>query len=147
MRLLLRGPSAIEVISTPAGSAHQIQASAATTGDWLQGQYIYSLRATKGDDVFEIENGRVSVGSSFANISAGTDVRHQAERTLANIEAVIENRATQDQQRYVIGNRELWRTPIPELLQLRAHYRATVRRLRAKERGQSVFGQTIKPLL
>ena len=53
------------------------------------------------------------------------------QRTLEAIEAVIEKRASIDQERYKINNRELWRTPIPELLVMRDRYRSELRRLKA----------------
>lgn len=148
LRLLLRGPSSVQLDSAPGpDGTHQLTAAASVTEPWAAGEYVYSLRAVRGDDAFELEGGRLTVEPSMASLQDGTDVRRQAEITLANIEAVLQKRASTDQQRYSINNRELWRTPIPELLQLRAVYRAEVRRLRAKERGQSPLGQVIRPLL
>lgn len=56
------------------------------------------------------------------------DLRGHAARTLAAIEAMLEGRATTDQARYRIGDRELQRIPIPELLSLRDYYRAEAKR-------------------
>lgn len=50
------------------------------------------------------------------------DLRGHATRTLAAIEALLEGRATKDQQSYKIGDRELARIPVPELISLRDYY-------------------------
>lgn len=49
-----------------------------------------------------------------------------AQKVLAAIEAVLENRATQDQDSLSIGNRQLRRTPIADLLLLRDKYKSEV---------------------
>jgi hypothetical protein len=61
------------------------------------------------------------------------DLRSQAAQTLEAISALLAGRASMDQQSYRIGDRELARIPIPELLQLREYYKAEVRRVEAAE--------------
>ena len=56
------------------------------------------------------------------------------------IEAVIENRATLDQERYRINDRELWRTPVTELIKLRQRYRAEVQAEKNAERIRNGTG-------
>ena len=65
--------------------------------------------------------------------TAAFDDRTHARTVLDAIEAVIESRATKDQERYSIAGRELWRTPIPTLLKLRQHYKAEVAAQEAAE--------------
>jgi hypothetical protein len=55
------------------------------------------------------------------------------------LEAVIEGRASLDQERYRINNRELYRTPMETLIKLRNQYRAEVSRERAKASGKSLL--------
>lgn len=144
LSLLLRGPSTINLSATAESSQHRFRALASVTTAWAPGRYTYSIRATRGDDVVEVESGSVDITPDMANIAAGTDTRSHARRTLENINAVLEKRATQDQQRYAINNRELWRTPIPELLLLRDRYAAEVRREEAVSRGKSLFGAQVR---
>jgi hypothetical protein len=47
---------------------------------------------------------------------------------LEAINALLEGRATKDQQSYRIGDRELTRIPVPELLKLRDYYKAEAQR-------------------
>lgn len=142
--LVLRGPSAVDITSAPAGTGHALSASALDTKGWLPGSYSYSLRALAGDDAVELERGQLQVLADLAQTPAGLDARTHAQRTLEAIEAVIEKRATTDQKRYRINNRELERTPIDELLKLRAVYRAEVNRQR---RRGSALGRPVVHLL
>lgn len=56
------------------------------------------------------------------------DLRGHAARVLEAISALLEGRATKDQQSYRIGERELTRIPVPELLALRDYYKAEAQR-------------------
>jgi len=50
---------------------------------------------------------------------------------LANVQAVIEGRATSDQQAYTIAGRSLQKMPIADLLMLRDRYKSELRSLQA----------------
>lgn len=145
LSLLLRGPETIDLTATGDGSEHLFYASAATTSAWAPGVYRYAVRATRGDDVRPVVSGSLEIIPDIALMEAGALVLSHARIVLNNINAVIEKRATQDQQKYVINNRELWRTPIPELLKLREVYMAEVRmedRAACGNRGQ--FGPALR---
>jgi len=140
----LRGPGAINLTSTAEGTQHRLTASAATTANWVAGLYSYSVRVTDGTEVFEIETGQITIAADLTNATEGHDGRTHAQRTLEAIEAVIERRASLDQERYRINNRELYRTPIGDLMKLRDLYRAEVRQEQAAARGKSLFGATVR---
>jgi len=135
--LLLRGPGTINLVSIDAGTQHRLVATAAVAAAWPPGEYAYSLRATNGADVVELEAGAVPIRADLAAAVPGVDQRVHARKVLAAIEAVIEGRATLDQERYRIGERELHRTPIADLLKLRSHYRAELARETAAAQGYS----------
>lgn len=138
----LRGPETATLNAVDDGTSHKITATAATTGAWPAGQYWYTIRVTDGTDVFEIEKGTLQVLADLAAVTVdGYDGRTQAEIALEAINAVLANRATVDQERYRINNRELYRTPISQLLQLRSFYAAKVRRERGMSSGG--FGRAI----
>ena len=61
------------------------------------------------------------------------------QKVLDAIEAVLENRATLEQEQYQINNRSLKRRSSGELLKLRDHYRAELSRMNAARRGR-LFG-------
>lgn len=140
----LRGPSAINLTATAEGTQHRFAATAATTTGWAPGVYWYTVRATDGVETVEVEEGQLTIAPDLAAAGENYDGRTHAQRTLAAIEAVIEKRATLDQERYRINNRELYRTPIADLLKLRDVYRAEVRQEQAAARGKNLFGATVR---
>ena len=144
LTLILRGPQAIDLAAVSDGASHRLQADAATSADWLAGRYWYALRATRGAEVAEVDSGDMTIAADLASVDDPYDGRSHARRVLAAIEAVIENRATIDQQSYQINNRSLARTPLPDLLLLRSKYRDEVRQEEMAKRGQSLLGRQIK---
>jgi len=142
--LHMRGPSQIDLTAAPDGTGHLFSADAAATADWAPGTYWWAIRATNGTDVAEIETGNLLVVADLAAVSAPYDGRSDNEKALASIDAVLARRATIDQSRYVINNRELWRTPIPELIKLRAFYAAAVAREKRKASGTRRWGRPVR---
>ncbi len=143
LTVLLRGPGSIDIDATADGSQHLLHKTAAETGAMPPGLYRYSARVTDGVDVVEVEAGTTSIEADLASV-AGGDMRSHARIVLDNINAVIEKRATQDQQRYTINNRELWRTPIHDLLALKNQYQALVSAEDAKAKGSNIFGRQVR---
>lgn len=143
LKLALRGPDAIDVTATADGDTHVLGASAATTSAWSPGDYWFVLRVTDGTDIFEIENNRIEIAADLTLAAAGYDGREHVDKVLEAIEAVIEGRASKDQDRYKINNRELQRTPVTDLLMLRDKYREEARRQRAAKKGQSLLGRRV----
>lgn len=123
---ILRGPSAVDVVSIASGSSHILAIPATQTSELEAGEYAVALRVTDGTDVFEIERGSVVVEADIVSLEAGHDARSQAKRSLENINAVLEARASIDQQSYTINGRSLQRTSIAELLQLKKHFEKAV---------------------
>lgn len=140
---VVRGPKSIDLIATAEGSAHSFTVAAAESASFTAGLYWYSLRATKGADVVEVEKGQVTILADLSVAEDGFDGRTENEKALDSIKAVLAKRATQDQQKYTINNRELWRTPIADLLKLRGFYAAAVRREKAIQSGSVRFGRSI----
>lgn len=144
LTLALRGPSNIDLIGAPEGQQHRLEAAADVSATYPPGLYRYSLRATYSGIVREVEAGTINVLADLAQLPAGGEMRSHARIVLDNIRAVIEKRATQDQQRYSINNRELWRTPVADLLKLENQYAARVRAEDARANGSSVFGKSYR---
>lgn len=140
-----RGKAAIDIDSTPSGTQHVFSVPAATTAAWQEGNYGYSIRAvhSSSGEVYEVDSGTIDILGDMQTATGG-DYRSHAQKVLDAVEAVIEGRATLDQERYRINNRELYRTPMADLLKLRAQYRNEVRQEKAKACGKSLFGQTVR---
>lgn len=140
---VLRGPSSIDLQAQASESGHRFTILAAETAEWVPGAYWYSIRAARSGDVVEVEAGEITIKPDLAGAGAGFDGRDHVRRVLDAIEAVLEKRATIDQERYTINNRELWRTPIPQLLELRDRYRSELRRMNAARKG-GLFDQAVR---
>jgi hypothetical protein len=143
LQAIIRGPQAITLDATASGTDHLFASTATTTAAWVPGRYWYSLRATKAGEVREIASGQLQVLADLAAVEDGFDGRSQSEIALDNINAVLSKRATVDQERYRINNRELWRMRVEDLLKLRSFYATQVRREHAKKSGNSAFGRNI----
>jgi len=138
-----RGPQVINIIASPVGDSFVFRVEATDTAPYLPGSYWWEVTATSGTDVSIVGKGQNQVIASLAAETAGYDGRTPAQIALDSINALIENRATSDQMRYRINNRELWRQGIPDLLKLRALYMGIVRREKAKLSGRNRFGRPI----
>lgn len=148
LHVYIRGGSAIDIDSTASGAQHVLTVPAATTANWSAGDYGYSIRAElpATGEVYEVESGTLKIVGNIETATSG-DFRSHAQKVLDAVEAVIEGRASLDQERYRINNRELYRTPLADLLRLRAYYRNQVNQEKAKACGKSLFGQTVRVTL
>lgn len=140
---ILRGPASIDLVAGASGTGHAFSETAATTGTWAPGLYAVSVRATSGDDVHEIEVGQTTITADLVSLNDGHDPRGHAQRTLDAVEAVIEGRATKDQQSYTINGRTLVRTAIADLLTLRSTYKAEVARLNSGGRHKKLVRRKV----
>lgn len=89
------------------------------------GLYQYAITFQNVVGRFLQDSGRVEVLPDPTQ-APDRELTTHAERTLAAIEAVLENRASKDQQSYSIAGRSITRIPITELLELRKQYKAEV---------------------
>ncbi|HHW4677305.1 hypothetical protein PXH81_03435 [Xylella fastidiosa] len=128
LHCLLRGPASLDLTAQGENTTHRFDIPAADTAQWTPGDYLYQLRAAHSPQTIEIKRGKLRVEPDFASLPQGYDGRSDNQRALDAINAVLQKRATQDQQRYRINNRELWRTTIAELLKLRTFYAVAVQR-------------------
>ena len=141
--IVLAGPQKIELLSEPLGDLHRISVAAGETSGWAGGLYAVSVRVASGADLVEVESGQVTVTADLATAEGVFDPRSHAQRMLDAIEAVLEKRATLDQQSYTIAGRSLVRTPIVELKALRDEYRREVGRLNADGKPRRLLGRRI----
>ena len=125
--LYLRGPSQVDLTGSESNGNFEFSAVAATTAAWIAGDYHYVIVIASGANQYTLESGAVEI-KLRADLSQVTDVRTTAHKILDAITAVLEKRATKDQQSYSIGGRSLARMPIDELMRFEGVYRARVAR-------------------
>lgn len=123
---LVKAGNKYDIDGTAAGDDFLMTATAATTAAWAKGSYKYQARMTKGSEAHTVEQGNIEIVANYSTAAGGLDDRTHARKVLDAIEAVIENRATMDQQEYQIGDRMLKRTDLADLYKLRSQYKALV---------------------
>lgn len=122
------GAAPITLTATYSGGEYLVEVAAATTAAYTAGDYSWSALMTRDSD-----SERVRVGAGTLTVKpdpavSAADPRTHARKALDAIEAVIENRATKDQESYSIAGRSLSRMNIADLLTFRDRYRAEVGR-------------------
>ena len=131
------GATEIQITASANGTAFKIEVGASTTANYTAGNYQWQSYLTRNSD-----SERITIDSGYIEVRpnrdlATTDPRSHFKIVLDNIEAVIEERATKDQEAYSINGRSLSRTPIADLQKLADSYRgkyvAEINRHRAKK--------------
>lgn len=132
-----KSPTAqFNVAATASGEAFAVDVLPETSAAIAAGIYEWRAYVSISGDRREVDRGVLTVDVNFAS-SAIIDTRSHARKVLAAVEAVIEGRATKDQESYSINGRSLTRTPIDQLLQLRKTYLAHVQAEDAAARRQA----------
>lgn len=125
---------------------YTLTVASATTAAWSAGEYQWFAVATKAGGLrATVDQGAVEVLPDIA-AAGNVDLRSDAQITLDNIEAVIQNRASIDQMSFSINGKSLARTPVADLLKLRDTYRAEVKREKAALRLEQGLGTGAKIL-
>jgi len=117
----------VAIVSTADGNAHTVTLTASTTAGYTAGTYkwqSYVENISDSDEKVFIAQGTIEIVNTF--LSGNTDQRSHARKTLEAIEAVIENRATQDHLSYSIAGRAITLLSTKELIEFRSFYRAEV---------------------
>lgn len=124
-----------EVIAAADGDAFAVTVAAATTAAYAAGTYAWAAQVVSGATKKTVDSGTFKVlPNLFAGqATAASDQRTHARKTLEAVEAVIEGRASLDQEEFQIGGRMLKRMPIADLLRFRAFYKGEVDREQAAE--------------
>lgn len=138
------GATKISIDTTGVDNEYKIVVGRLLTEEWPAGRYQWQAYITRKSD-----NERITIDFGvwevFADrLTATTDPRSHVKKVLDSIEAVIEGRATKDQESYSIGNRSLAHTPIPDLLVMRDKYKAEWVSMQRAERAGRGLGNTSK---
>ena len=103
--------------------SHLISVAKATTKGWVAGTYDWQAYVDNGTERYKVREGQLEILADFASQS-NYDARSHVKKVLDAVEAVLEGRASKDQESYTINGRSLSRTSIPDLMKLRDRYRA-----------------------
>jgi hypothetical protein len=117
-------------------TGYRVQVGPSITATWQPGAYSWASYVEKtGARVTLEQGGELTVAPDPATLAAGADLRSDAAKALANIEAYLENSGNLAAAEYSIAGRQLKRHSIPDLLALREKYRAEVMRENATRTG------------
>lgn len=109
--------------STSYQGNHLITVAATTTSGWNAAEVFYVGRVSKSGEIYTVDRGSFTVKENFTT-ALNLDGRSHAKKVLDAIEAVIENRASQDQMSYSIAGRSLSRMSPEQLFLMRDRYQA-----------------------
>ncbi len=117
----------IDITASAAGEAYAVQVPRSVTLAWGAGYYTAASWVEKGGELYPVgENVQVQILARPDTLAAGVDGRTHAQRVLDAIKAVLERRASMDQQEYTIHGRMLKRMQLDELLKFRRVYEGEV---------------------
>lgn len=110
------------IVASASGVNHAVSVAKAVTAAYASGSWQWQAYADDGTSRYMVDSGTINVLPDFA-VAGNLDNRSHVKKTLDAIEAVIEGRASSDQQQYSIEGRSLTRIPIEELLVFRDKYK------------------------
>lgn len=117
--------SGAQVTADAVGAGWDISVPASVTSTWAPGAYEWRafVEDATQETVYLVDGGSVDIASDGSSVG---DIRSRAKTALDALDAVLEGRATKDQEEMSINGRMLKRFPLSELLALRAHFQSKV---------------------
>lgn len=141
----LRGAGAgLDVSATADGDGFLVEVQAASTENLTPGSYRWQGWVSKDDESYQVADAPVVVKRGFAGVAAETvvETRSEVKQILDAIDAMIKGKATRDQQEYTIGDRQLRRLSITDLMAARKVYASLyaqeLRRERVRRGGRFI---------
>ncbi len=136
------------LVSSASGIDHAVSIAKATTANYKPGLYTLTkyVENVAGERVTLSEIPLI-VKPDLAGKTAALDTRSHAKKVLDAIEAVLENRATTDQQELTLNGKTLKRTPVADLLSFRSKYLQEYKNELAANRLASGLGSGNKILV
>lgn len=127
----------IDITATTSGNDFLVDLAPTTTANYTAGTYFWQAFVSKSGDRKPVDSGRIDILENPIDITQPKDGRTHARRVLDSINAVLEGRATHDQQRYVLQavGRSVDKMPIKELLAFRDYYLTEVQAEEAAAAG------------
>lgn len=128
LKYALRGPAAINIVSTPSGLNHKVDVPGNTSKDYMSGAYSWARYVEKLDGTrVTLATGRIKIKPDLITAVAGYDGSSHAERVLAAIERVIEGRASRGDQELWFDGKKITKMTVDELIKLRQYYKQELR--------------------
>jgi hypothetical protein len=126
------------------GDGFTITIPSSETKTWVPGEYLWLAvlqNAATGARVTGAA-GRITIQPDVLDATAPIDTRSQEEIALENVKATIAGRASDGVLEYKIGDRELRRYSMAELMSLKSYLSSEVKQQRI-DRGETVLPETV----
>lgn len=130
---LLNSAGKVTFIAAADGDAHSVNVPAATTANWMPGDYAWRAQVSKAGDVFTVGEGRMTIRPSFS--AATLETRSAARRALEAVQAYLADPNNLAASQYEIAGRSLRRHTLAELWAHRDRLSIEVRREEAAQRS------------
>lgn len=142
-----RAPTAnFQIVASASGVAHAVSVAKGTTAGYTATRYKWIASVDNGTVRVTVDQGELLVQPNLA-VAGNLDDRSHARKMLEAIEALLEGRATKDQQSYTVGDVAITRIPVEQLKRIRDEYRDEVAAARRRERLRNGQGlNTILPV-
>lgn len=117
----------ITIVASASGADYDVNELPATTAAWAAGKYTWAAYAEKALERHTVDQGEIEIKADPGVVTAPYDNRSHARKVLDSIQAVMEGRASVDQQEITLAGRSLKLTPMADLLTLLDKYTWLVR--------------------
>lgn len=121
------------IVATASGAEHALNVAAATSENYVAGEYQWQAYVTKGALRVTVGVGTIKILPNLAGAAGGLDTRSHVKKTLDAIESWLESKNPAVSE-YEIAGRRMRYIPIAELLKFRSQYK---NELRAEEAAKS----------
>lgn len=129
MSYVLNGPTKATFNSSSLNGGWQTIISSTDSASLQKGIYFWQAFATKGSERITLGSGRIEAKANLSTEDQGFDGRSQARKDLdavqAAMRAIVSGGAVQE---YKIGNRELRKMSMADLITLESKYKLEVSR-------------------
>jgi len=137
---LTNSSTALTLTSTASETNHAFSISHAASKLWTAGKYKFTRFVVNqaGTEIHTLDTGTLEI-KAYLLETASSDVRTHAKKVLDAIEAVLESRATKEQESISIAGRSLVRMSLEELIKARNNYRWEVQNeIKAEKIAQGI---------
>lgn len=119
--------SPITLTASTSGADYRVQAAAGVTATWKAGFYTWARWVEKAGPIRQsLGEGQLEVKTDPAQAVQGYDGRSDARRRLDEVEAAIDALSSAGIKSYTIGNRQMTKQDLPDLITWRDRLKAEV---------------------
>lgn len=136
LKYAIRGAVTLDLTAVGTGSEWWTSISAAQSNSLTPGVYFWQCFVEKGSERITVGHGQLEVLPNMATASAGFDGRSQARRDLEAVQAAMRAMISGGAvQRYAIGNRQVDKMTMSDLITLESKLKTEVAR---EEKAQKI---------